>query len=157
MAVEVRPACAFDANPIAEGLREADRREIYRATGQTDPFPLILDGIRKSTSAWTAVIDGKPSIIFGVAPMSILTRTGVAWLLATDDVSKIKRKFIRESRSYLDEVSGDFETLKNWVDVENETSIRWLKWLGFEFKDPIPYGMFGKPFYPFEMRLCATR
>jgi hypothetical protein len=42
--------------------------------------------------------------------------------------------------------------LENYVDVRNELSIKWLRWLGFQFDpQPIPYGVWEMPFFRFRM------
>jgi hypothetical protein len=42
--------------------------------------------------------------------------------------------------------------LENWVDARNVTSIKWLKWCGFDFDDPAPFGVEQLMFHRFEMR-----
>ena len=76
-------------------------------------------------------------------------RVGVPWLLATDAAEKVPMSFTRRAKDVLNEMHAVRDKLANYVDVENEVSIRWLKWLGFQFLPAIPYGPFGFLFYPF--------
>ena len=45
-----------------------------------------------------------------------------------------------------------YPVLVNYVSVDNELSIKWLKYLGAKFYDPSPYGKEGKMFMRFEFR-----
>lgn len=136
---------------IAKNLRQSDQDEL-RATNDDDFVRVITRAIKESTLCWTALVDGKPSVIFGVANASILGQMGVPWLLATDDARKIRRSFLIESKPYIERMLEQFPYLRNYVDVRNEPSIRWLKWLGFEIMDPIEFGVNKELFHPFEMR-----
>ena len=39
--------------------------------------------------------------------------------------------------------------LKNYVWLGNDLHIKWLKWMGAEFEEPIYYGYDGQPFKEF--------
>lgn len=71
---------------------------------------------------------------------------GVPWLLTTDDLYKVNFKAIRETRKYIDEFLEITPYLYNIIDKENKKSIKWLKYLGFEFSE------YNGDFYKFELR-----
>lgn len=56
------------------------------------------------------------------------------WMLATDDLLRHRRLFLRESRQWIHSYSKYF-TLWNWVDARNVEHVSWLQWLGAEFTD----------------------
>jgi hypothetical protein len=147
----VIPAKAEHIIEIACNIREHDRREINAATN-IGIMQAIYRSYRLSTSCYTGMVDDKPAIIFGVAPISVLSGVGAPWLIGTDGVDKVKRQFILECRTYLLSMGNTYPELRNYVDVRNNTSIRWLKWLGFEFSEPVEYGVNGELFYPFARR-----
>lgn len=69
---------------------------------------------------------------FGVAPREGF---GVAWLLGTRNFYKIKKKFVKESRMWVDDLMEGFDYLTNYVMEANTLSMRWLTWLGATFED----------------------
>jgi hypothetical protein len=90
--------------------------------------------------------------IFGVAG-------GMLWMLGTDRINDIQVAFLRKNHKFIKMFLIFFESLENWVDVRNQMSIQWLKWLGAEFDEPAPYGVEGKLFQHFVIRrnaLCAS-
>lgn len=140
----------WHAEYIGEHMRQADIDEIKAWTGG-DPLPSTVAGLSGSTMCWTAMVDGVPAAIFGVYPISALTRVAAPWLLGTDMTKKVRRRFITEGKKYVDEMLRLFPVLINYVDKRNDQSIRWLMWLGFDFVHEIP-GKSGDPFLRFEMR-----
>ncbi len=78
--------------------------------------------------------------MFGVVPKTILGGTATVWLLGSPEIMKIQRVFAKQSNYFIDLFLSHFSCLENFVDVENEQSIKWLKWLGAVFEKPAPYG-----------------
>lgn len=109
-----------------------------------------MESYESSLYTWTIMSRDKPIGMFGLASISLLGDTGIPWLLGTDDMLKIRRQFIRESKSHVDFMLKVFPKLTNLVHVENLASIRWLKSVGFVLQDAIPAGPFAAMFYPFE-------
>jgi len=152
--IEIVPACAAHIRTIARRMRQADRDEIAAASGRS-PAAALAFSLRKSSQAWTAVIDGRPEVMFGVADLNILAGIGAPWLLGTDSVERNYRQFVRRSVSWRDQLLGRYPVLRNFVDDRNKVSIRWLRWLGFKFSDPIMFG--GYAFRAFELRSGDVR
>lgn len=132
-------------------VRKADIAEFWSASRRT-PEQVLHDGLVSSTHCWAGVIDDRPLCIFGVAPLSLLGGVGVPWMAATDDLERHQFAFLRRNRLYVRMMMERYDRLVNVVDARNETAIRWLKWLGFQFGAPINYGYDRLPFIPFEMR-----
>lgn len=141
---------------IAQNIREADRIEIEATHSEdTSILQALFRSYRISTHCWTGILedDKKPVIIFGVAPISVVGQEGAPWLVGTDRVKDCRRQFMQECKGYLDSMQAAYpQELHNFVDVRNDISIRWLKWLGFEFDEEVQYGRNGEPFYPFTRR-----
>ena len=143
---EAKPADAYELGPL---MRQADVVEVRRATGQ-DPVPAVYQAITMSSRAWTARGYGELICCFGVAPLSLLDGKGTPWLLGTDLIAQYPFEFLGRCREYLDEMQALYPVLDNYVDAENVLSIRFLKWLGFQFSEyPAPYGPERKPFFQF--------
>lgn len=145
--VTVRDAILEDAAVLASRLRAADLRELEAVTTKT-PQQAIEEGI-KAGQAYTAVLStGEIVAVFGVAP-TIEPRLGAVWLLASDDILKIRLTFLRHSRAWLSHLFSKYSLLGNYVDARNELHVSWLKWLGFRFLRKAPLGRNGEEFYEF--------
>jgi hypothetical protein len=134
---------------VADRMRQADRDEVEAGSDRT-PHGALVYSVENSTGAWTALFDGVPAAIFGVGDINILTRVGAPWMLGTDDLERNFRPFLRTSISFRDQLLQRYSILRNFVDVRNTVSIRWLEWLGFTFLDPITVR--GHEFRLFELR-----
>ena len=149
--LEVVNAEEWHADEMAPHIRAGDRLEIEAFSG-SDIAGALRRSIAKSTEAFTVLEDGRPICMFGVGLLSFGAGIGSPWLIGTDDIRRHKREFLKNSRKYVGEISQIWPVLQNCVDVRNKESITWLKWLGFQLHDAIPYGVQKRDFYPFEMR-----
>lgn len=136
------------AAPIAENMREADRREIW-ASDRLLPLYALKQSVLLSNVAWTCLVHGVPAFMWGVARKGcILSDRGVPWMLGTDAVRDVSRDFLKQSRAYVEKMQNGYARLENIVHAENALSIRWLKWCGFTIeKEPIERN--GEKFFPF--------
>lgn len=152
--ITAEPATIHHALALAPHLREQDKLEVMRSSGRKPTSALVSSLL---ASDWAgAVVDGGGFVvaIFGLAGLT--TEVGAPWLLASDDLAKDWRTFLRESRGYVKEMHRFYPSLMNYVDVENKVAIRWLTWCGFRLLPPVPRGPLGHPFYPFVSSTCAT-
>lgn len=116
------------------------------ATG-TDPLTALTQSVEMSVVAWTAENDDGIICMWGVAPVSILGGIGAVWLLGSDLVTKVKKRFLIETLKYVIEMRKSFPILINYVMVGNEVSQRWLRWAGATFHPPIKInGVWFQPF-----------
>ena len=153
MAVDIQivPAAAWHVRRIAKLMRAADRDEVRSASGRS-PVQALTFSLRKSAVAWTALVDGKPEVMFGLADLNVLARVGAPWLLGTDAVTIHRRAFLRGSVEWRGKLLARYSVLRNLVDDRNAVSMRWLKWLGFKLSSPVPIGHDGTAFRLFELR-----
>jgi len=121
------------------------------ASRQT-PYNYLLKTYEMTRSPLAGVIDGKLVALMGIVPVGLLTGEGCPWMLGTEELKKHGKIFVAFSKPTMISAAKPYTTLRNYVDVRNKQSIRWLKWLGFTIKSPVIYGPYSKPFYPFEMR-----
>jgi hypothetical protein len=129
----VRTATPQDvAELIATGLRDADEMEL-EAQGQ-DVGDALTESYAMTPDCRAVVVEGETVALFGVAPTpSQGVRLGVVWFLGNDGITKITTRFLRESRSWLETISADYDLLTNVVHQANTIHVRWLRWLGFTF------------------------
>lgn len=133
---------------VAAWMRACDVAEIWASHHYTAQAAL-LEGVAVSTLAYTAMVDGEPVCIFGVAPRSLLTGEGLPWMLATDGLQQIERVLARMSKPVVEAMLDAYPMLGNWVDARNTRTIRWLKWLGFTVEPAAPFGAEQLPFHRF--------
>lgn len=132
----VRPSVVEDIPYLAENIREADQLEIWHLA-RILPIEAFTDGFESSDAPLTVVWGDKPVAMFGVTGVKGI---GVPWMLATDDLVKIRKSFLRECKRYLDEMHKVYPYLTNQVWAKNTVHIQWLKWMGFTFETPYFYG-----------------
>lgn len=124
---------------VAKHMRRGDRDEIW-ASNHILPKAALVEGVRISRWSRTGLVEGVPACIMGVSPRSILSGIGTPWMLCTDQLERAQRPMLRLSHAMIDRMLAEFPTLINWVDNRNVTAIKWLRWLGFDVEDPVPYG-----------------
>lgn len=127
-------------------MREEDKREIWHMS-RSSPLNALMSGLLYGESCWTVQWGNKVVAMFGVTRTDEVT--GSPWMLASEDLKKIKLPFLRECHQYVEVMSEDFEILTNCVWSQNNIHIQWLKWLGFKFLPAKPMGYDGELFYEF--------
>lgn len=130
-------------------MRQADRDEVSALSGRT-PARALLNSVKRSSVAETVLIDGRAEMIFGVGDVNILAGVGSPWALGTDEIERNQREFLRKSVACRDRMRARYPVLCNVVDARNRVSVRWLKWLGFVFSEPVLVS--GHVCYVFSMR-----
>lgn len=127
----LRPTIASDVRDVAVRLRHADVNECYAIAGMPGELALFLS-VESSEETYTMVNpSGTPVGICGIAEGHTPHDKRV-WMLATDDLLRHSTLFLRESKKWIDALTGKY-TLWNTVDERNTVHMKWLKWLGCEF------------------------
>lgn len=148
--VTVRPIQEGDAEALFNNLRPADCDELMAMSGEV--YFSIKWSIMCSRFSWAFEVDGELACLLGIVEGSMISSFGIPWMLGTTVLDKNVGVLIRHSRKYYEEVKGKYAHLVNFVDARNTKSIRWLKWLGFEFGEKQLMGVANMPFYRFELR-----
>jgi hypothetical protein len=149
--VTIESATLEHAAILAETMRQEDRDEVW-ATGRYTPAEALRASLGMSLFAKSGFADGELVCMWGLGSPNMVGNVGTPWLLGASTVTKHQVPFLRNCCNFRNEMLEYYDILRNWVDVRNTTSIRWLRWIGFEIKEPQPFGAFGLPFHPFEMR-----
>ena len=146
------PAVTEHILAIVANIREADRQELWAARMET-PERALTSSLEESSIAWTGTIDNEPVCMFGVAFSSAFGYTGHPWMIGTTHLEEHSHTFLRRCKGCVEQMKAECRYLENYVDLRNETAIKWLIWLGFElWIPPVPMGPFGLPFVHFTMR-----
>lgn len=142
-----------EVNQMEVEMRDMDRLE-FDAMGFGKPIRESLEYLMtKSVRSKAAYVDGNLVCIYGATRRSLLSDDCHPWLCATSqvDLPHVRKAFIKRGKEELSWVLGGFCTAWNLVCVENKTTIRWLKWMGFQFTEE-KHDVRGCTFVKFEMR-----
>lgn len=146
----IRAATEEDAEYLSIRLKPMDLREIDAVSGRS-ALASLRSGVDGSEDCQVWTVDDVPLCIYGVRKMSHLSDTGIAWLLSTEEIDKHAMKFGRECGKQLKKMMGNLKMIENYCHVENSKTIVWLRWLGFKFDKPAPYGRRQEMFRRFYM------
>lgn len=146
--ITVRRSVRSDVEYLKDHLKQADIDEIYAASHST-PEEALTSCLEDSVYCWT-VSSGVPFMIFGIGATSLLDDKACVFMLSSKDVEKIKKRFLKGSREFVDIMLGIYPKLFNFVDARHTKSIAWLTYLGAELQEAKPHGIEGLPFHYFE-------
>lgn len=154
MDISITPAHHWQAIDLAPRLREADKKEVYASSGM-NPEDALTESLLISdiNMCWCAMLDGVPEIMWGVS--HVTDEIGGVWLLGSDRISEIPRRFIREARHYIEVMHEKYPVLTNYVHTDNIKSLMWLSLLGFHIGGQEPYGHLGQKFR--RITSCASQ
>ena len=136
---------------LAVTMREEDKQEVW-AMSHSSPLESLNNSVEISAEPLTGLVDGKVICIFGVVEPSILSTTGIPWLLGSDLVADHSKIFLKMNKVFIDTIKQRYSLLTNYVDNRNKVSMAWLRWLGFKLHKPAPYGPDRMLFRKFEFR-----
>lgn len=135
MTLRLVPASRAHVGPIANRMREADRRECA-AFGYA-PKAALRRSLAGSTCALTALVDGRPEAMMGVEVLSALDRSGTIWMLATDEAFRHGRAMLRLGPIVIDALADSTRHLSNLVSSDNAPAIRMLRRWGFDVSEEV--------------------
>lgn len=148
--IEFRPFNQGDVEFIAANMRESDTIEVWNSHGHK-PLEALNYAASYSRFGAIACSNGVPLVAFGLVICDVMLSTGCPWLLGTNQAMKYRREFLTESPRIIASMLEMCKHLENYIHVENNNSLRWLRRLGFQFDKPQPFGPFGAEFQRFYM------
>lgn len=143
----VREATPAHCHELAANMREEDREELWKGS-RALPLETLLLGQMVSLKTWAFEVQGKVVAIFGVAP--ITSMVGAPWMLASPELPYVRKTFLAHCREFINEMHTLRPVLVNRAWTGNPIHLLWLRWLGFEFCTPEPYGPDGEAFQEFQ-------
>jgi hypothetical protein len=148
MMASYRSSVLDDIPFLANNLRKADEVELKASCGMQPLEALRVSfGVSKECNT-ILTSDVKIAGIFGISELN--STIGCPWLMGTDDLPTIGYQFLRESKRWVEAKNEEYPILTNYVHVDNEVAINWLRFLGFKFINLVEeYGVGRKPFYEF--------
>ena len=146
--VEFRKPAHESVQYVADHMRSHDVDEVW-ASGEFTPAQALDASLEKSQYVCVAWVDDEPCAVFGMIVQDILGGVGIPWMLATEGAMDHKREFLIQTPTIITGMLDICPILYNYVHSENRSSIRWLRWLGFEIEQPLPLGKHGELFHRF--------
>ena len=126
-----------DCYELAPSLKELDKYEI--ASLGYDPLRALLYPFRyyKKNTITFSLFNNKHQVIamWGVCPIYKHQTTGKIWFLSTEEPFTNFVKFCKGNIIFVRYVEEHFRYLFNTCSFEQTKTIRWLKFLGFTFKN----------------------
>lgn len=113
---------------LAEALDEEGRNLIRKYWG-IEPAEGLERSFEASSLCWTILVDGNVAGMFGCSGGE--DGTGYAWMTTAPDIEKVRLRFIRRSRQYIDRMLQRHGALASWAHAENRPLLAWLQWSGF--------------------------
>jgi hypothetical protein len=134
MNVEVVPATQAHIDLILACCRERER-EAYDKIGHEAARDHLTHALALAAEAWTGFVDGQIVCMWGIDRASILCPSAFVWLLTADSIRQHPFVFVRHSQIRLAELRKRYHYIHGVVDASNTVSVKWLRWLGFQFSD----------------------
>jgi hypothetical protein len=144
----VAPTPALIAE-LAAHLRRADADEVLASSGRT-PLQALTQSVVVSDDCRMTLYRGRPLSIGGLVLVD--EQVACPWQLCAEEAPRHGKGILRLGRQALNHWLTVRPVLCNLADARNTESLRWLRWLGFTFGEPVPHGPSGLPFIPFWQR-----
>ncbi len=135
---------------IAVDMRQADIDEIW-ASHHYEPREALIKGWESPGYSTVITVNDEPCVMLGLTIPSILTDSGIPWLLGTENALKYKRHFLTVAPGVVKNMLDICPKLYNYVHVENKVSMNWLRRIGFKFDKPESYGVENELFCKFHL------
>ena len=131
----------------ARKFRDSDETACLATTGESVAKKL-REGFKLSQRFCKCfLLNGGPVIALGVATESALSAKGAPWLVACPELdtnAELRNTLRKHSRPIRDAMLSVFSRLENHEDVQDTVGMKWMRWLGFIFDAPKPYGLGGR-------------
>lgn len=131
---------------IGNNMRKQDVMEMWNYDRSTSMIA-AWNSYNKSIITMTIEHEGNPVALFGIIPKDL--SSGTIWMLATDDLKKIGRPFVRNCKKWFNDMLEIYPNLDGYVDLRNTDSIRWLTYIGATWGEVENLGIDKMPFRKF--------
>lgn len=93
--------------------------------------------VAASSMVWAGQCDGELLCVWGLIPPTLLSDQAYLWLHTTDAVEGHEFVFVRRSQIEIKKMLEEYPRIVGHCLAGADRSIRWLKWLGAKFEDPM--------------------
>lgn len=127
------PSHAFE---LAFNMRTQDMIEC--ALGGKTPLEALITPFRYQRSGvktYTILDNNKVVAMFGAVSTANNLKHASVWLLGSKNIEQYSTWILKRTKKWVDYVSSDYDFVFNLIPEENQVTIKWLKWIGFEFSN----------------------
>lgn len=93
--------------------------------------------LKLSGEVWSGYVDEELICCWGLIPPSVFSTTAYLWMWHGASVAEHQFLFIRRSQIEVERMLTRYETITGHCEVVNTSGIRWLRWLGAVFGEPV--------------------
>ncbi len=129
MKIEIIPATREHIPLVLATCRGREREQLMRLGARASDY--VRQVIESSSEAWSGFIDDELACMWGVDHGTLIGNSARIWLAGTAAINEHPFAFVRHSQIRLAELRKRFHYIYGVVEVDNEQSMRWLRWLGF--------------------------
>lgn len=126
---------------VREILPRLRSREQQLVANLPDPAAALIEEIRGSSEAYAVLFDGAVACLWGIQARSILSDAVYLWMLTSRLMEEHPIAVGRHSRRMCRSILAEYATIEGVVARDNQTSMRWLAWLGATFEQSSIDGM----------------
>ena len=123
MKIQEKATTQADINDLVKNLRKADYEEVKAISGE--------ESIKKSILEYSVSIFAD-DILCGVYGVVKAEGFGSPYLLCTDQIGKIAKTFLKESKARVKAMEDKFPILFNYIDSRNSLHLKFIKMCGFK-------------------------
>lgn len=120
-----------------------DRAALWRMIKSSEHIKLSVKDLEKfdamcsiSSDIYMGLVSGELACVWGLIPPSMMSNTAYLWLYTSSLVEEHKFLFVRHSQRWVEECLKQYDSLIGFCRSDNHQAIRWIEWLGGEFKKP---------------------
>lgn len=104
-----------------------------------DLNPALIECITMSVVVWQAKVGAELVGLFGLIPPTLMSNQAYLWLHTTPAWDEHKFILVRFSQRMMEVMLAEYPKIVGHCHIENVRAMRWLKWLGAVFHEPIGY------------------
>lgn len=119
-----------DCEAMLRDIREFSREDLLVTAG--DSAEGIRSAIAGSRDVFSAFIDGKLGLIYGIRIINILSGHVYLWMMTTKLADEYWVTFTRAACIYTFDLLKQYDQITSICPMKNKRSEKWLKFIGFE-------------------------
>ena len=120
------------AQELSQSMRDMDKLECL--CFGLKPGEALESSMKNSDMSFTVMTkDDKVMAIFGAGE----SEEPYIWMLGTDQVERYAKDFLKHCRKWVWSLADYYGSVCNWIHADNLVCIKWLRWCGAVFSDPV--------------------
>jgi hypothetical protein len=136
---QVVPATREHIDQMKGSFREIDELEALMVNGH-DAYNTAISNFYLSVNTWVGLLYGVPVVLFGHTKEDIASGVSKPWFMGTKHMDRCGLSILRRTRKYIAKIKAASTKIEATVHKDNNISLKWLKWAGFNIGQPEPFG-----------------